>query len=145
MAISSYKTFLMVGTTNDQTTTYTKLIDIKDFPDLGGDPETLDTTTLSDKMKTYIMGIQDAESLAFTANYDWTEYQTLLPTVGVQKKYAVWFGGTENKGVLTPTGEFGKFEFEGQLSLKINGASVNEVVNLTLTIIPNTEITPVTE
>ena len=144
MAISSYKTFLMVGS-GTSSITYTKLIDIKDFPDLGGDPETLDTTTLSDKMKTYIMGIQDAESLAFTANYTWDEYKTLLESVGVRKHYAVWFGGTESNGSVTPTGDMGKFTFEGQLSLKVNGAGVNEVVNLTLTIIPNTEITPVTE
>lgn len=144
MAISSYKTFLMVGS-GESTITYTKLIDIKDFPDLGGDPETLDTTTLSDKMKTYIMGIQDAESLAFTANYTWDEYKTLQAKVGVRTPYAIWFGGTETTNGVTPTGDNGKFTFEGQLSLKVNGAGVNEVVNLTLTIIPNTEITPVTE
>ena len=37
MAISTYKVFLMKkGTTGN---TYEKLIDIKEFPDLGGDPE----------------------------------------------------------------------------------------------------------
>lgn len=90
------------------------------------------------------MGIQDAESLAFTANYDWTEYKTLLANVGVKKSYAIWFGGTESGGVLTPSGSEGKFEFDGQLSLKVNGGGVNEVVNLTLTIIPNTPIVAVT-
>jgi hypothetical protein len=50
MAISTYQVFLMLGEE--------KLIDIKDFPDLGGAPETLDTTTLSDNMTTSIPGIQ---------------------------------------------------------------------------------------
>ena len=50
MAISTYKVFLMKASGG----TYTKLIDIKDFPDLGGAPEMLETTTLSDKMQTYI-------------------------------------------------------------------------------------------
>ena len=49
--------------------TYEKLIDIKEFPDLGGDPEMLETTTLSDKMQTYIAGIQSLDALSFTSNY----------------------------------------------------------------------------
>ena len=48
MAISTYKVFLMKKTTD----AYEKLIDIKDFPDLGGAPEMLETTTLSDRMQT---------------------------------------------------------------------------------------------
>ena len=44
MAISTYKVFLMKKTSE----TWSKLIDIKDFPDLGGSPELLETTTLSD-------------------------------------------------------------------------------------------------
>ena len=56
MAISTYKVFLMKkGTEPD---TYEKLVDIKEFPDLGGEPEMLETTTLSDNMQTYIAGIQ---------------------------------------------------------------------------------------
>lgn len=36
MARSTYKTYLMKGTsTNTNTVTYTKLVDIKEFPDLG--------------------------------------------------------------------------------------------------------------
>lgn len=46
MAISTYKVFLMKGTTSGSSTTYEKLVDIKDFPDLGGAPEMLETTTL---------------------------------------------------------------------------------------------------
>ena len=64
MAISTYKVFLMKKTSE----TWSKLIDIKDFPDLGGSPELLETTTLSDKMQTYIPGIQSLDALEFTAN-----------------------------------------------------------------------------
>lgn len=70
MATSSYKTFLMKGTTSGDTTTYEKLVDIKDFPDLGGAPEMLDITTLSDPMSTFIPGIQSLDALEFTTNYD---------------------------------------------------------------------------
>ena len=57
--------------------TYTKLVDIKEFPDLGGDPEMLETTTLSDKMQTFISGIQSMDGLSFTANYTLADYKTL--------------------------------------------------------------------
>ena len=59
MAISTYKIFLM----QKNTSAWEKLIDIKEFPDLGGAPEMLETTTLSDKMQTYIPGIQSLDSL----------------------------------------------------------------------------------
>ena len=81
MAISTYKTFLMCD--KEGKGTYTKLIDIKEFPDLGGAPEMLETTTLSDKMQTYIPGIQSLDSLEFTANYTLEDYKAL---VAMQRK-----------------------------------------------------------
>lgn len=119
---------------------YTKLIDIKEFPDLGGDPEMLETTTLSDKMQTYIAGIQSLDGLSFTANYDLTDYKALKALEGKNEKYAVWFGGTESGGVLTPTGSDGKFSFDGQLTAYPTGGGVNEVVDIGITIAPSTPI-----
>nr|DAL54860.1 MAG TPA_asm: Major tail protein [Caudoviricetes sp.] len=119
---------------------YTKLIDIKEFPDLGGDPEMLETTTLSDKMQTYIAGIQSLDGLSFTANYDLTDYKALKALDGKNEKYAVWFGGTESGGVLTPTGSDGKFSFDGQLTAYPTGGGVNEVVDIGITIAPSTPI-----
>ncbi len=138
MAISTYKIFLMKKGNGD---TYEKLIDIKDFPDLGGAPEMLETTTLSDKMQTYIPGIQSLDALEFTANYTKEDFTTLTALEGVEHDYAVWFGGTEQGGVLTPTGTDGKFEFKGQLSAFPVGGGVNEVVDMTITIAPSTPIT----
>lgn len=139
MAISTYKVFLMKKGSSDDT--YEKVIDIKDFPDLGGAPEMLETTTLSDKMQTYIPGIQSLDALEFTANYTKTDYTTLKALEGKEESYAVWFGGTESGGVLTPTGSDGKFEFKGQLSAFPVGGGVNEVVDMTVTIAPSTPIT----
>lgn len=138
MAISTYKIFLMVKGTGD---TYSKLIDIKDFPDLGGAPEMLETTTLSDNMQTYIPGIQSLDALEFTANYTKADFTTLKAMEGTEKDFAVWFGGTESGGVLTPDGTDGKFEFKGQLSVFPVGGGVNEVVDMTITIAPSTPIT----
>lgn len=119
---------------------YSKLIDIKEFPDLGGDPEMLETTTLSDKMQTYIAGIQSLDGLSFTANYDLTNFKALKALEGKNEKYAVWFGGTESNNVLTPTGSDGKFTFDGQLSAYPTGGGVNEVVDIGITIAPSTPI-----
>lgn len=137
MAISTYKIFLMMK----KDTSYEKLIDIKDFPDLGGAPEMLETTTLSDKMQTYIPGIQSLDALEFTANYTKEDFTKLKALEGVEHEYAVWFGGTEAANVLTPTGTDGKFQFKGQLSAFPVGGGVNEVVGMTVTIAPSTPIT----
>lgn len=139
MAISTYKAFLMKGT--GSAPTYEKLIDIKDFPDLGGAPEMLETTTLSDGAQTYIPGIQSLEALEFTANYTKTDYTTLVALAGTDADYAVWFGATETGGVITPDGSDGKFAFKGQLSVFVAGGGVNEVVDMTITIAPSTVIT----
>lgn len=137
MAISTYKVFLMIR----KDAAYEKLVDIKDFPDLGGEPEMLETTTLSDKMQTYIPGIQNLDALAFTANYTKEKFTELKGMEGTEHDYSVWFGGTEENGVVTPTGSDGKFDFKGQHSVYAVGAGVNEVVDMNITIAPSTPIT----
>ena len=138
MAISTYKVFLMHKASSGGT--YTKLTDIKEFPDLGGEPEMLETTTLSDNMQTYIAGIQSMDGLSFSANYDMAEYKKLKALEGKKESYAVWFGGTESSGTVTPDGSNGKFAFDGELSVYPVGGGVNEVVGMNITIAPSTPI-----
>lgn len=138
MAISTYKIFLMKkAETGD---TWEKLIDIKEFPDLGGSPEMLETTTLSDRMQTYIPGIQSLDALEFNTNYTLADFKKLKALEGKEEEYAVWFGGTEAGDTVTPTGSDGKFKFKGQLSAFPVGGGVNEVVDMTVTIAPSTPI-----
>ena len=137
MAISTYKSFLM----HKASSTWEKLIDIKSFPDLGGAPELLETTTLSDSMTTNIMGIQSLDALEFECNYTLEDYTKLKAMEGTVADFAVWLGGTETGGVATPTGADGKFAFKGQLSVYVNGGGVNEVVNMTVSIAASTPIT----
>lgn len=137
MPISTYKIFLM----KKNSESWEKLIDIKEFPDLGGSPEMLETTTLTDRMQTYIPGIQSLDALEFTSNYTLADYTKLKALDGVENDYAVWFGGTESGDTVTPTGSDGKFKFKGQLSVFPVGAGVNEVVDMTITIAPSTPIT----
>jgi hypothetical protein len=130
MAISTYGISLMYK--NGTGSTYTKLIDIKDFPDLGGAPEMLETTTLSDNMQTYIPGIQSLDALEFTANYTKADYTKIKAMEGTDTAFAVWFG---------TDGADGKFEFNGQISAFPVGGGVNEVVGMTISIAPSTPIT----
>ena len=128
MAISTYGVTLMTKSTGS---TYTKLVDIKDFPDLGGAPEMLETTTLSDSMQTYIPGIQGSDALEFTANYVKADYEKIA-ALTTEQSFAIYFG--EN-------GAEGKFYFKGYASVRVNGGGVNEVVGMTISIAPSTAIT----
>ena len=142
-ASSTYKTFLMHSTDG---TNYTKVIDVKDFPDLGGTPETIDTTTLSDSMRTSVLGIQEAENLVFNANYDPAQFASLTALAVADEAapsyYAVWFGGTDVSGSdPTPTGNLGKFSFMGTMAKPIiTGGGVNEARSVQITIAPATPI-----
>lgn len=141
MAISTYKAFLMKKGTG-QSAAYSKLVDIKDFPDLGGAPEMLETTTLSDAASTYIPGIQSQDALEFTANYTKADYTTLKALEDTECDFSVWFGATVSGGVATPTGSDGKYDFKGKLSVYVAGGGVNEVVDMKISIAPSTVITP---
>lgn len=114
--------------------TWAKLVDIKDFPDLGAAPEPIETTTLSDFARTYIPGIENTEQKTFTCNYTATDYATLAALKGTEVNVAIWFGGTESQGVVTPDGSAGKFEGKGYIDVFVAGAGVNEVVNMTVTL-----------
>lgn len=128
MAISTYGIYLMHKVSDS----YTKLIDIKDFPDLGGAPEMLETTTLSDSMQTYIPGIQSLDGLEFTANYTKSDFSSLKALEGNEEEFAVYFGEAGADGI---------FKFSGYLSVFPVGGGVNEVVSMTISIAPSTPIT----
>ena len=129
MAISTYGIQLM----HKGTSGYTKLVDIKDFPDLGGAPEMLETTTLSDAMQTYIEGIQSADALEFTANYNKADYDKIVALKGNNEAFAVFFNDSAT--------DASKFYFSGYVSARVNGGGVNEVVGMTISIAPSTAIT----
>ena len=43
---------------------------IKSYPQLGGEPESIETTDMEDKMQTFVPGVQSMSAMQFTANYD---------------------------------------------------------------------------
>lgn len=107
----------------------TKMCPIKDYPDLGGAPEMLDTTTMDDTMETSIPGVQSAGAMEFTANYTDTDYDAVSATAGKEQFYSLEFAsGT-------------KFTWKGQHSVYLPGAGVNAVKEMKIVIARSTVIT----
>lgn len=129
MAITTEDTYFMYYNGS----AWAKLIDIKEFPDLGGAPDTIDITTLSDHQKMYLNDIKDPGSLEFKMNYDKDDYAKLKTCEAAgEASYAIFFGSLE--------GEDGKFYFNGEMSAYVNGAGVSSAVDMTANIAVSTEI-----
>lgn len=141
-AISTYKTYLMLGTTSGSSTTWAKLVDIVSYPDLRPEPETIDVTTLSDAMRQYIPGIMDpGGNLSFDMNYTPANYKAVNDLDdGAVHKFAVWFGASTSGGVDTPDGSYGKFEFDAYCKARVTGGGVNEKVSMAAVLTPNSDI-----
>lgn len=137
MAISTYKTYLMHKGSGSE---YTKLLDIVSFPDLGGEPETIDTTTLSDPMRTFILGIQATDKMTFECNYSSEDYDKIVALREKEVDLAVWFGATTAGNVDTPDGSKGKFSFKGYIDVYVSGGGVNEAVKMNVVTAPSTRI-----
>ncbi|MEG1106679.1 MAG: phage tail protein [Eubacterium sp.] len=129
MAISTYQTYLYHGTVK---TTMTKLVDIKEFPDMIGDPELLETTTLSDPAQTNILGVKAVDLLQFVANYTKEDFKRCSDLAEKDGFYELRFGAN---------GEHGTFEWAGQHTLGLPGGDVNAVVDMTLNIAASTPVT----
>lgn len=135
MATSTISTYLMKSSDG---TTYSKFLDIKDYPDMIGDPNQIQATTLSDEEHWYVPGVKENDGLLnFTANYDATDFTTVKSAEGTEAYFAIWFG--DNAG--TPDGHNGKFSFKGFPFVKLSGKGVNDVREMTVGIVPTTKIT----
>lgn len=129
MAILTYPVTLKTGSAYASAT---KLIDIKSFPDLGGAPEQVEKTTLSDSARTYIAGIQDQQVLEFTANFDKDDF-TAVNALSAETTFWLEFGTGGSSGIFT---------WKGTAMAYVNGAGVNEVVEMTVVCTPSTPVTP---
>ena len=126
MAISSYNTILKWGESVDA---LTKIVDIKDFGDLGGEAEEIETTTLSDNAKTSIAGIKDQSGIAFTCNYDKAVYAQVKAT----ENTPLFFELSMQDGST--------FSWQGQYTTVISGKGVNEAIEFVINVVCSTEIT----
>ena len=139
MATITYMSFLMHGT-GTGTLTWADLCPIKDYPDFMNDVNAIDITDLQQNMHTYIMGLKDTGGdMAFTANYDKTNFTTVKALEGTEQNLAIWFGGTEGQdGTVTPTGTDGKWTFKGYVSVGIVGKGADEAREMQIHVTPTT-------
>lgn len=139
MAMNTYMTFLMHSTNGS---TYTDLVPIKDYPDFLNEVNTIDVTNLQNSMHTYTAGLLDVGgTMDFTCNYSATDYQTVKALDdGTEKYLAIWFGGTESGGSITPTGVDGKWSFKGMVKVGISGKGVDEAREMIIHVVPCTDM-----
>lgn len=136
MAISTAITTLAYET--GTVGTYAKITDIVTYPDMGSAPSKLDSTTLTaEKMKTFILGLQDSPDLTFECNYDKTTYLAIVALTGL-KNLRLALGTLTLPGY---TGADGTFSWSGKVSVMLNGGGVDEVRKMTITLSAESEIT----
>lgn len=123
------------------TSGYTTIPGVKSIPEFGGDPNTLDATTLANlKFKTYIEGLQDpGGSIGLTVNDSsnfrtaWTALQTAYS--GLIGGKQLWFEFAYPSGSSVDS-----FYFTGKpVDISFGGADVDEVLENTAYIIPTGE------
>lgn len=135
-ATSTINSFLYHFTGGAKPTSLTggeKVDDIKKYPDLGGAPDTIETTTLSDSFQTSVNGVQKVDAFEFTFNYSPEGFQKLtdLSKKGEKEWWGVVLGADENGA---PDGHDGVTVWQGGLSVYINGGDVNAVREMTAVI-----------
>ena len=125
MAINTYGISLSWG---ESAEALAKVVDIKDFPDMIGDPEMLETTTLSDAQVTNIPGIKSSDMLTFTCNYTKEDFTKVNADAGKELFYALEFS------------DGSVFNWKGQHTCGLPGKGVNEVVEFTINIAASTAV-----
>lgn len=130
--------FYGVGSASAAPTTWTKIHGITEIPEIGGQPETYETTSLDNlEYKTYIDGLKDlGGALGFTANDtpDFRDEVAALISAQEENEDKVWFAVS----VPDPVAEH--LTFKGKAAkLGFGGASINGVLTTTLYITPTGE------
>ena len=115
-----------------KSSSYEVIPDLQEIPDLGGDVDTVEVTTLADGAKRYIKGLTDYGSLEFTFLYDnstaTSSYRVVKGLEGAVKEWEVSF----------PDGT--KFHFSGEVTTKVKSAGTGAALTFTASIACNSEI-----
>jgi hypothetical protein len=125
MALNTYGVTLKWG---ESAEALEKVVDIKDFPDMIGEAEMLETTTLSDSAVTQIPGIKSSDTLTFTCNYTKADFTAVNAEAGKPLYYALEFS------------DGSKFAWQGQHTCGLPGKGVNEVIEFTINIAASTPV-----
>lgn len=105
-----------------------KLTNLQEIPELGGDTEAIEITTLADEAHMYTDGLKNyGDSLAFKFLYEKEQFSDLNALTGSQQ----W-------KVELPDGA--SCTFGGTCSVKLDGAGVGAALTYTLAIKPNSKM-----
>lgn len=109
-------------------TSFVKVADITDFPELIGDTEDIESTTMSDTQRTYESGLQGAPTDSFTAQFDRSKFeaiQDLITDNGRNTKYRFCLLISDSKSV---------FDWVGSINVGLGGGAINEIVSMPINI-----------
>ncbi|MCY9513315.1 phage tail tube protein [Paenibacillus apiarius] len=115
--------------------TFAEIPLLMEVPELGGDPEKVEVTTLSDGVKKYIPGIRDLGDLAFKFLYDNSSDASnyrILRKLQEDNKAAVF-------KVEYPDGT--GHQFDAYVNVKMDAASVNAIMTFTVSMSLQSDIT----
>jgi hypothetical protein len=108
--------------------TFTELTNLQEIPELGGEVEAIEITTLADSAHKYTDGIKNyGDSLAFKFLYEEAQFSTLNGLTG-----------SHNWKVTLPDDT--TCTFGGTCSVKLDGVGVNAALTYTLSVKPNSEM-----
>ena len=116
-------------------TSYTDLPGLKEIPEMGMDPELVENTCLTDSLKQYEMGIGDAGDMQYVFKY---------VNDSEDSPYRVMLGHQAAKTVLDfceTLFDGTTYEYTAQVSVKRGGGGVNGVIDWTLGVALQSEIT----
>lgn len=106
---------------------FIELTNLQEIPELGGDTEAIEITTLADGAHMYTDGIKNyGDSLAFKFLYEKVQFNTLNELGAADWKVELPDGTT--------------CTFGGTCGVKLDGVGVNAALTYTLSIKPNTEM-----
>lgn len=107
---------------------YIELANLQEIPELGGEAEAIEITTLADAAHMYMNGILNyGDSLAFKFLYEKEQFNTLVA-----------LEGSNGWKVTLPDGL--ACTFSGTASVKLDGVGVNAALTYTLAVKPDSEM-----
>ena len=119
--------------------TYNLLVRAKSIPSPASAPNTVESTTLEDDTQTFEMGIKTSDSKEITGNLE-KDYLQGINNLGGKKLDIIHLYGTEGTGAVA------KYAYVGQaVATPSDVGGVDEILEMSVTIIPNTAAAEVTD
>lgn len=117
---------IKLGYSTEGKASYKDLVGLKEVPEFGLEPEKVENTVLTDKVKKYELGIGDAGELEYTFKYE---------NKSADSPFRVLRKLQDNKNLVNfqqtyPDGT--TVSFAGQVAVKLGGGGVNGVIDFTL-------------